>query len=87
MAVDLRYGSIRYPTPLGDIHLNQSVDEIMLMRLIDGMRDCHLEPCHVRSAQIGDTLITFEFYDVDADGRRQLDDNGDLLTRMITAQR
>jgi len=87
MAAELRHGSIRYPSPLGDLYLNQSVDEITLMRLIDGMRDCGLEPSHVRSAQIGDTLVTFEFYDVDADGRIRLDSNGDPATRTIAAQR
>ena len=77
-----------YPTPLGDIHVDQPLDEITLLRLVDGMRDAGLKPRQVTAVDIhGDHLITYEYWQLDADGNLDLDDDGGLIARTITAQR
>lgn len=56
-------GAHRYPTPWGELHVDQPLDEITLVRLIDGMRDCGLTPDLVLGAIVAATSIVFDYRD------------------------
>lgn len=71
------YGSNRYPTPLGDIHVDQVPDEITLVRIGKAMQQVGVTPRDVRSAAIIDDIVVLTIIARDADDQLILD--GDTI--------
>jgi hypothetical protein len=60
-------GAYRYPSVWGEIHTQESLDEITLVRLIRAIEALNFTPKDVTAAHIGPTMVTLDILQFNGD--------------------